>query len=59
MTKQQRYRIVASTDGDFYVQERMPNGDWMVAHLCMARHEQGYKEARLYIDSQEEEGGDE
>lgn len=51
------HRILCSIDGLFRVQ-RLNEGDdrhgerWVTVHICKAKHEAGYTEARAWIDNQ-------
>lgn len=56
MMKQEKYRIVCLYPGDiFTVQERMSDGSWMEAHLCLGHAADGLNEARRWIDERSDE----
>lgn len=55
MAKQDKYSIVCLWPSEIWiVQERTPDGDWMEAHRCLSKKQEGLDEAYKWINEQEQ-----
>ena len=57
MAKQDKYRIVSDTEGRFRVEAIKDEGNfcyWIIVYPCQSKNEEGYREAKKWIEKQEE-----